>query len=181
MRRAHLGLALVLTVGTGCFSGLDDQPPVGPPGPSAWRDSASAYDPVRQRLVVQGGRDEGDAVYSSTWEYDGSRWILTDPIGPGPRRLAAMAYFPELKAVVLYGGLDEHSVWSGCSETWTYDGAAWRKLDVVGPGCRRGHGLIYDSAQGRLLLYGGAFDCQDQSCQELWAFDGAAWSLLKGP
>ncbi|MBK6686792.1 MAG: hypothetical protein IPG45_20165 [Deltaproteobacteria bacterium] len=174
--------AIVVLWLSGCFLGLEDQPPVGPPGPAALIESAQAYDPIRGRLVVQGGREpEANEVRSATWEHDGQRWVLTDPIGPGPRRLAAMVHFPELGAIVLYGGSDADNDQAECNETWTYDGAKWRRLDLDGPGCRRGHNLSYDPDGKRVLLFGGLDFCGDGRCQETWAFDGQAWTLLARP
>lgn len=166
----------------GCFLGIEDQPPVGPPGPAGLVETAQAYDPIRGRLVVQGGREPGvNEVRSATWEHDGERWVLVDPIGPGPRRFAAMAYFPELRAIVLYGGSDADNDARECGETWTYDGARWQQLLLEGPGCRRGHNLSYDPSGKRLLLFGGVDGCAEGRCQETWAFDGEAWRLLARP
>lgn len=173
---------ILLLCGSGCFLGVEDQPPIGPPGPGSLIESAQAYDPIRGRLVVQGGREPGvDEVRSATWEYDGTSWVLADPIGPGPRRFAAMAHFPELGAIVLYGGSDADGDQAECQQTWTYDGARWQRLEVEGPGCRRGHNLSYDPLEKRLLLFGGIDLCREGRCQETWAFDGGVWTLLARP
>ncbi|NOT09544.1 MAG: hypothetical protein HOP28_15240 [Gemmatimonadales bacterium] len=60
------------------------------------------------------------------------------------------------------------------AETWTYDGATWARLTDAGPR-RRFPQLMFDSAAGGVLLYGG-FDREPSN--ELWRLRGSAWERL---
>ena len=47
------------------------------------------------------------------------------------------------------------------------------------PSKRYGHEMAYDSARGRILLFGGDLGCcPDILSRELWSWDGANWTLL---
>ena len=54
--------------------------------------------------------------------------------------------------------------------------SAWENLGTNTPGARQQATLVYDSARGRVILFGG-FDSLERK-GDTWAFDGATWSRL---
>ncbi len=70
-------------------------------------------------------------------------------------------------------------------DTWEWDGAAWTRLDVPGPGARTGH--LMAAFEGKVVLFGGAlgvgpFNEPSQSQQnplaDTWEFDGTTWTQV---
>jgi hypothetical protein len=145
------------------------------------------FDTARAQVVLFGGSD-GEAL-GDTWEWDGTTWELrapADPEGdgdPAPRYSHAMAYDSRRSRVVLFGGNQPSDPWWGPSdETWEWDGASWARRtpsDPEGDGNpeqRFLHGLAYDEARGRVVLFGGTqwemFDFR----ADTWEWDGASWA-----
>lgn len=126
--------------------------PSGGPGPRA--EAAAAYDPLRGRTVLFGGRvtaPTGDVTrLGDTWEWDGVGWIRMSERGPLPRSGAAMAWHPGLRAVVLFGG-------SGgpLGDTWTWDGKDWTALAIPPAPGRFNTVMAWDPSSGRLVRFGG--------------------------
>lgn len=119
----------------------------------------------------------------SGWFGDGNvcdpvGWHLANPTdSPGGRWWPAAAGVPAV-GVVLYGG----SSGSGTQDdSWRYDGTTWvETCDPCDPGARSGHNVVYDTANGRLLLFGGSTDDTFATAtNELWeGLPGGVWNLL---
>lgn len=100
-------------------------------GPVPVLDAPAVWDPLRARLVLFGG-----ATYAETWLYDGVAWAKVDVPGPSARRAPSMSWDPERGAVVLFGGQVEAEEQDGqrLDDTWLWDGASWRELEIEAPG-----------------------------------------------
>jgi len=100
---------------------------------------------VAHTAVLFGGYDAVSDL-GDTWTWDGVSWTQQDVSGPSPARSsAAMATLNG--TVVLFGGLREGSAVipaaeATLSDTWTWDGAKWTKLDVPGPSARFGAVMV---------------------------------------
>ncbi len=148
---------------------------------------AMVYDSDRKRAVLFGGCDEDppDSCFrdgsvefrGDTWEWDGVSWarpLPADPErdgNPTSRLGHAMTYDERRGRTVLFGGMRQ--VRSGGSDSghisfeedaWSWDGTSWEKLyrtDWAGdrtPTARAGAALAYDTARGRMVLFGGIYD-----------------------
>ncbi|MFC1609839.1 kelch repeat-containing protein [Myxococcota bacterium] len=155
--------------------------------PSARAGHALAYDNVRGKVLLFGGW--GEVLYQSTfqdtWEWDGATrtWTNVTPAGtrPGGRNRHAMAYDSSRGRVVLHGGWNGHRVlW----DTWEWDNATRTWTDVTPSlcvGCVKGparyaHSLVYDSAHGKVVLFGGdSLGTWTGLHQDTWEWDGTAW------
>jgi len=137
------------------------------PGPRAAH--AMAFDPVRKRLVLFGGRGTIGPL-SDTWEFDGATWKpMVSPTNPGPRTLHAMAYDPIAQRVLLFGGA------AAPDDLWSWDGLSWTKLPTaISPAARDGSGLAWDAARQRMVLFGGGQAFSNES----WEWDGTSWSFV---
>jgi hypothetical protein len=146
--------------------------------PSGRRGHAMAYDSARGRVVLFGGSNS--IRLRDVWEWDGTTWTsktLVDP-RPSARASPAMAYDSARGRVVLFGG-DEGSTGTLKQDVWEWDGTSWADRTPAGtkPSARDDHAMAYDSARGRVVLFGGD---DGASRQDLWEWDGSAW-LNKTP
>lgn len=97
--------------------------------------------------------------------------------GPSPRNSAAMAHDDATGATLLFGGYDGTGVPLG--DAWRWDGGAWQPVVAVGPSARWGHGLVFDRARRRFVLFGGFQP--NTMLQDVWEFDGATWTQANPP
>jgi hypothetical protein len=166
------------------FDGTDWslQVPTGGVAPPARSRFATAWDVVRQRLVVFGGDGQYTAsgTLGDTWEWDPatSTWTQATPsTSPTPRIHARMAYDLINQRVLLFGGRG-----AGSSETWSWDGSDWTLLlpSTVPPG-REQTQLSTNWSNGRILMFGGATGAASGVLGDTWEWDGSDWTQLAPP
>ncbi|MDX2091280.1 MAG: DUF4215 domain-containing protein [Kofleriaceae bacterium] len=150
--------------------------------PPAREKAAMAYDPVRGRVILFGGTD--GAARADTWAWDGTAWTDVTPTlvadSPPARAGATMAFDVARARTMLFGG-SAGGVYR--ADTWAWDGAQW--IDVTPaagpdpvPAGRHLHGMTYDGANARLVMFGGFNGSQ---LGDTWAWSGTAWSLIPDP
>lgn len=126
--------------------------------PSPRQGAAMAFDSTRDRVVMFGGRDSNGARMADTWEWDGTNWTEMAPsVSPYAREWHSMAYDPVRDRTVLFGGdhIQPYSIGEE-NDTWEWDGAQWtRDWTAAAPSVRAGQSMVYDSALGRMVLFGG--------------------------
>ena len=136
--------------------------PSGSPTPPGRNDHAMVYDPIRRRTVMFGG--QGTNVQARTWEWDGVQWRDESPTDrsrvPVVRYDHAMSFDTERERVLLYGGRDGTAiVGERLDDLWSWDGTRWTEItpndDQTRPQPRDTHGLTYDTARSRTVLFGG--------------------------
>ncbi len=68
------------------------------------------------------------------------------------------------------------------SDTWTWSGTAWTKSSASGPSARVRHGMAYDSARQRTVMFGGS-SASGSLLADTWEWNGASWSqvAIAGP
>jgi hypothetical protein len=136
-----------------------------------------AYDSARNRVVVFGGLTDGVGVTQDTWEWDGETWVNRTPTGlkPSKRSNFAMVYDSARGRVLLFGGADVNAQPLG--DTWEWDGTSWVEVTPASgsPTPRNDYAMAYDSARGRVVLFGGY---ASGFSQETWEWDGAAWNQV---
>jgi len=136
-------------------------------------DATSAYDSVRQAVVVFGGSYVG--TYNETYEFKGGAWSVA--AGQIPARSAAAAVYDSYRnRTVLFGGNINNA---GVRETWEWTGYAWTQVCTTNP-ClasmpqgRHGAGAAYDSSRRRFVLFGGN---KGSYANDIWEFDGDTWA-----
>jgi hypothetical protein len=151
------------------------------PGPGGREAAALAYDSARGLVVLFGGASRG-VMQAETWTWDGQAWRQAAS-GPPARFPGGFVFDPLRAEIVLAGG---HSLagnrWSVYGDTWTWDGAMWREVDVGGPSPRDGARAVFDPASGRVLLFGGVqTEPTIQFMDDTWAWDGEQWTQLEAP
>ena len=140
--------------------------------PSARVAHKMVYDSTNNKVVLFGGTD-GFVHYDDTWTYDvaSNTWTQQNPTTkPSARDNHAMAYDSTNNKVVLFGGKD--SSFNNIDETWTYDTSTdtWTQQNpTTKPSARCIHAMAYDSANDKVVLFGGGsiFGHID----ETWTYD----------
>jgi hypothetical protein len=148
-----------------------------------------AYDSVRQRVVLFGGRNAAGGMSGELWEWDGTTWTSRGTIGdptfgyPAPRDSHGLAFDRLRNVLVLHGGqyaLAPPSISAG--ETWELSGGGQWTRRAVAPDVV-GHGLglpdhramTYDWDHGATLL----LTSRDETGGlggRLWEWTGTSWS-----
>ena len=99
-----------------------------------------------------------------------AQWVSFRPANsPSARAASAMAYDPVSRKIILFGGFDYSSY---LSETWTFDGTTWKKLNTpIAPSGRAAANMAFDKVSKKLVLFGG-YDGAHY-LNETWLFDGS--------
>lgn len=113
--------------------------------PSARRQVAMSYDPVRKRAVLFGGF--GDGPQNDTWEWDGTTWTQTAS-GPPGRSNGSLAYDSLRRELVMFGGQGGSAP---LGDTWTY---RYERAGAVDESCVAGQDTDVDGLAG----------CDDTDC-----------------
>lgn len=148
--------------------------------PAYRTDHAMAYDAARKCVVMFGGRVGPNAV-AETWEWDGVDWRQRTPAGsPDARWAHGMAFDAARGRIVLFGG---QTIRLGqgvqLADTWEFDGSQWiRRIPAAQPNARVYHGMAYDAARQRVVLFGGSAAGQG-TVADTWEWDGSNWTLLQ--
>jgi cysteine-rich repeat protein len=113
--------------------------------PPARENTAMAYDPIRQQIVLFSGGGAND-----TWLWNGADWTLArPPLAPTARDDAALAWNAARGALVLFGG-------GASTDTWEWTGSAWSQLDPDGaPDARQSPSLWPTSSGDGVRMFGG--------------------------
>lgn len=160
-------------------------------GPSPRTGHAMAYDPLRDRVLVVGGRRVGDApltidVWALTLDPPAWTQLQTAGTAPAPRQSHSLIYDAGRDRLVLFGGNTGPAYFDSTSNELfelafaSRPGGTWLALAAPGgPSPRQDSAVAVDLRRGRMLLFGGAFD-YTRYTSELWALDlkGNSWSLL---
>lgn len=140
--------------------------------PSARYRHAMAYDSAHGRVVMFG------AGAADVWEWDGTNWASRTPLGSTPNLGpgSAMVYDTARARMVLFGGF-ELAIAKYWRDVWEWDGVGWANKTPSGifPSPRTGDALAYDSARGRVVMFGGYDAATLQYRQDVWEWDGANW------
>ena len=148
---------------------------------------ALAYSTNAGALVMFGGQGGAD-----TWAFDvkSKRWTqMTSSPGaatpPGLSQLASsMVYDGDDDVFVLFGGcLCTLDFGASSGDTWTYrlSSNTWTKVTpAVSPPARQGHHLVYDSANKRVILFGGFDATSGTYFNDVWIYSVTAntWSMV---
>ncbi len=151
--------------------------------PSARYNHAMVYDSTNNKIVLFGGYDSYGYDDDETWVYDvvSDTWTQMNPTSkPSARSLHAMVYDSDNNKIVLFGGYYYDYTSHYDDETWVYDVASdtWTQMNPpTKPSTRRHHDMVYDSANNKVVLFGGYTGISND---ETWVYDVASdtWTQM---
>jgi hypothetical protein len=150
----------------------------GNPQPSRRTNTAIAYDNIRDRLVLFGGRDSQGQYPTDVWEWNGASWSSIPTQGVPGRSRHAMVFDPVRQRVVMFGGATSAG---RLNDTWLWDGVSWTApSSILHPVPRNSHAMTFDAARQRALLVGGEVG-NVVYVNDFWEFDGDQWLPLPTP
>ncbi len=155
--------------------------------PPASEDHSLIYDPLGYRVILFGGED--GPTWNNTWSFDLTtfRWSdLTDSTAPKREDHTAI-YDSRGKRMVVFGGQENDDL---SNEIWTFDldpastaGDKWQKLTIEDeqPLARYDHAAVYDSANNRMIIYGGWDENEERYLDDTWTFyfEHFSWRQLR--
>ncbi len=133
---------------------------------------ATAWDPLRRRIVVFGGSVPTNS--NDTWYLDDFGWKqIATPSALTARANALLAFDPRRGQLVLFGGMFSNTQ---LTDTWALDGDTWTPIvSPVSPPGRNGGAMVWDDRSARLVLVAG------NSRSETWVLEAAGWRQLTTP
>jgi hypothetical protein len=146
--------------------------PAGTPPAPRWAHAA-AYDTVNNRMIVFGG-DNQSVIFSDTWVLSNANglggtptWTRLSPSGGPPegQDSATVVYDANDNLLIEFAGtmqgfaVDANSVWTLSNANGLGGAPVWKKIVANGaagsPAKRDGHIAVYDSANNRMMIFGG--------------------------
>jgi hypothetical protein len=105
---------------------------------------------------------------------------LSPAASPPPLGWPAMAYDEARDRIVLFGGASSITGGTIRSGTWVWDGSTWTELSPpTSPPARWTHGMVYDEARQRIVLFGGlSGDGPGTQLNDTWEWDGSTWTEI---
>ncbi len=134
--------------------------------PAARTGQAMAYDSVRGRTLMFGGRDFF-TMHTDLWAYDAVDWVFLSAGGQGLRLYPAMAFDEHRDRLVLFSGLTP-------ADTWEFDGTTWTQRNpAASPPGRSYHKMVYDPIRRETVMFGGTVAGR---FNDTWLWDGTNWT-----
>jgi hypothetical protein len=148
--------------------------------PPAGEDTAAVLDAARHRVLVYGGKDDGEKNRNELWALDlaTKSWSEITPAGPPPppREDHTLVLDQENDALVLFGGEDG----STTNATWSFDLRAnrWSDITDASAPALEGHVSVYDPRGRRMIVFGGMRE--EKAHKDEKVLDDATWALDLG-
>jgi chitodextrinase len=150
--------------------------------PTPRTDAVIAYDPIRQEMILWGGRvDDGSfwgKVANDTWSWDGTSWTKkTPPVSPrATGQTSALVWDDARGELVGFSSYTDGEV-SSSSDTWVWNGTNWSDKDPAHkPPARYNFQIAYDAERQQVVLFGGYAD--GAYLTDTWVWDGTDWTEL---
>jgi hypothetical protein len=162
--------------------------------PSSREDPSMTYDDELAATLLFGGDSWTTPVsstyvlYQDTWKFAHGKWTelmagtaCTATSCPSPRTHAMLAYDQIDHEAVLFGGAASiGNPMKVLSDTWVYSNGAWSNVTKTAgtpPAARFDGSMTYDSADGYVLLFGGANGTLT-TLGDTWTFVHGKWSNI---
>lgn len=152
--------------------------------PDGRKDAMMTYDAADGYVLLYGGYNSSSGYLHDSWGFASGVWTtLNVTATPAAENAAGMTYDSTDGYVLLFGGGNGVNTFNA---TWTYSNGIWTNISskVVGssPGARDYPGLVDDSYDGYVLLYGGDAGGGvlggGTDYSDTWEFVGGTWTQL---
>jgi len=134
------------------------------------------YDEANDCMICFGG-GTGYDYSDKTWKFDKTtkNWNEIITSGPHGRAYHKMVYDNFNDNVILFGGFYYDGSQRPFRDTWTFNlgTSTWTQVSNTGPHARYYHSMAYDSANKKVVLYGGAYRDNNEVIDlgDTWIFD----------
>jgi hypothetical protein len=88
-----------------------------------------------------------------------------------------MVYDSQQMRILMFGGTSSNDTGGSLGDTWSWDGASWTLVATGGPSARELGAMAFDSARGRIVLFGGAGPSGSLGDTWEWDWNLSAWVL----
>ena len=140
--------------------------------PAGSEDASLIYDPVADRVILYGGKEDMDLSMKETWSFNSSARTWEKVATPGKTPPASedhtTIYDPNGHRMIVFGGENgptTNKLWSLDLKTRT-----WKEMTNPQVPRRESHSAIYDTRGKRMVTYGG-LDRMIEDIPEIWALD----------
>lgn len=132
--------------------------------------AAVGYDPVRDEVMVFGGRNAGGNVrFDETWAFDGALWHLRTPTNSPPAGAHGKMVWSPIDSRLL--------LWDGA--TWNWTGSNWiDRAPATSPPVRYSAALATDPTGGVMLFGGYQSSSGPRYLDDHWRWNGSTWQQL---
>ncbi len=150
---------------------------LGQDAPPAGEDTAAVLDAMRHRVLVYGGKDDGEKNRNELWALDlvTKSWSEITSAGPlpPPREDHTLVLDQDNDALVLFGGEDG----STTNATWSFDLRAnrWSDITDASAPALEGHVSVYDPRGRRMVVFGGMRE--EKAHKDEKVLDDTTWAL----
>lgn len=156
-----------------------------PPGragvtPGVRYAASMVFDDNRAEAIFYGGVEQDGRGSDTTWRWNGVEWKhLNTTTGPPGRLRAGFVYDRGGQRGIHFGGQASLLDYTLSDETWTWDGTDWQPSSVTGvkPPKRADHGMAYDEARKRVVIFGG-YDINSQRLSDTWELANQVWTRV---
>jgi hypothetical protein len=151
----------------------------GPTSPVA----AIGYDPSRRTMIAIAGECSGFECRSETWSWDGTTWRQLRPAHEPDFAFYSMALVPDpISGRVLLVTLSSNTLGPAPTQTWSWDGADWVGLQLVGHAGAEVKivGANGDNGQETVVAFEDVSRDFDSMQLNAWEWIGNAWKPING-
>jgi len=148
-------------------------------GPEALDHAAMTYDYADGYILLFGGFNTSSGELSDTWTFSDGAWSRGALSGPSGRDSEQMVYDSEDGYVLLFSG--EQASSTSYADTWSYSAGVWLNITSTAgpsPAGRVGGGMVDDTYDGYVLLFGGINGSTSHQYSDTWSFVNGVWTQL---
>lgn len=153
------------------------QSPSAPASPPPRAHHVVFYDEAKERVMVAGGAAtdarRNITNFDDLWSFDGARWTRVAMRGAAVAGMRVA--LDDRRRVLAFGGWVDGPV----RDLRLLTDSGWRTISRHPALGAVESGFVFDSARGRLLLFGGGGE--ERTLGEFWEHDGAQWSRITTP
>ena len=102
-------------------------------------------------------------------------WTQLSSQGPSARESGYLSYDSARAKTVLFGGYEPAGSGTFDSDTWEFDGTTWTQVPVSGPPAGALGQMVFDSARGVSVLFGGG-NASTFLAPITWEWNGTTWT-----
>jgi hypothetical protein len=153
------------------------------PEPDGRRAHGMCYDPVRDEIILYGGRDIANNIVDTTWGFKSGVWAQKSPTNTPGTYLSAVGlskidliWDPINQVILLFGGTTTGIGVGSVNSLFSWNGTDWFQEIADGasgdPHVRSNYGICFDEERSQIVLFSG--DVSGGTPADTWLCDVVA-------